>query len=761
MKILGVFCARHASGSTLFEHISLEKYRRPFFAAALLLGVLGLPVLAAAAPVVDGHFIGPGGDMGDYTFLGESPDGKGAVYYAVDSGKLFVAIKTSTGFVDNLFATKTDTDERQYQKDVGWDGGNHDFKKLEVSDHVEVSLNCNDGLGNGENWLWRQDTVYRVLPHTGNPATETWLSDVDGPDGTGGVAGTDYPASLVSASSLQWNLLNSSWDITQGGTRTDYESWISPHVSLVAPEHPDLGGDGYDDTNDWEWPVTYEFSIDVADCPGDPTQTINIAVTGAHASNSKDGEETVIIDCEGGGCDVPGTLVVIKDVGANDDSSFSFASTSVGGFSITTSGGSGRESFAVPSGSVNDVTEVGPPAGWDLGSASCVEAGGDSRGSFNATTNTVSGVTVNALETVTCTFVNEVVETSEQSLTLVKVVSNNWGGAAQPDDFDLEIETVGDVTSGLSETLSAGTYEISELLESGYEYTSLDCGSCGDHSTCPANLTVDSGRMVGDVILASGENVVCTITNSDLPPTLTLVKQVINDDGGTAEATQWILTAQDGNSSFSGAGTGNASEAINGPHNVHAGVPYFLSESGGPGGYSTGGFSCTGGGTFDSEVESIVLDLDEDAVCTIVNDDVENGRIEIALQLIPALGDIFNFAGATPISLGHGGIFGKDVRPGSFETRTPWSAINLRGWFVDSFTCNDVDSVIDLAGAQDLIATYHVDPSETVRCTLVLVRVYEEIPVAVPANNAWFLLLLASMMLGTGWYFRPSEMCGS
>ena len=36
-----------------------------------------------------------------------------------------------------------------------------------------------------------------------------------------------------------------------------------------------------------------------------------------------------------------------------------------------------------------------------------------------------------------------------------------------------------------------------------------------------------------------GDTVTCTITNDDTPATLTLVKQVVTDDGGTAAATDW------------------------------------------------------------------------------------------------------------------------------------------------------------------------------------------------------------------------------
>ena len=45
------------------------------------------------------------------------------------------------------------------------------------------------------------------------------------------------------------------------------------------------------------------------------------------------------------------------------------------------------------------------------------------------------------------------------------------------------------------------------------------------------------------VALALGESATCTIVNDDIAASLTLVKQVVNDNGGTAAATDWTLTA--------------------------------------------------------------------------------------------------------------------------------------------------------------------------------------------------------------------------
>lgn len=110
-------------------------------------------------------------------------------------------------------------------------------------------------------------------------------------------------------------------------------------------------------------------------------------------------------------------------------------------------------------------------------------------------------------------------------------------------------------------------------------------------------------------------------------PELTLIKEVVNDNGGTAAATQWTLTAS-GEGGFSGPGVGGPDQAVNGPNEVTAGVTYSLSESG-PGGYSTSGYSCVGDGDFDAGAQTITLDFDESATCTIVNDDLSLARFAV------------------------------------------------------------------------------------------------------------------------------------
>ena len=115
--------------------------------------------------------------------------------------------------------------------------------------------------------------------------------------------------------------------------------------------------------------------------------------------------------------------------------------------------------------------------------------------------------------------------------------------------------------------------------------------------------------------LAEGEDATCTITNTAIEPRLTLVKTVINNSGGTAVPTDWILTAA-GPTTVTGR-TGEAAVTA-------AVVPmgqYQLSESGGDPGYDASPWVCTGNATPVTAGGRLDVGVGEDVTCTITNTD--------------------------------------------------------------------------------------------------------------------------------------------
>jgi len=104
--------------------------------------------------------------------------------------------------------------------------------------------------------------------------------------------------------------------------------------------------------------------------------------------------------------------------------------------------------------------------------------------------------------------------------------------------------------------------------------------------------------------------------SAEVPPSktsLSLVKQVINDNNGGASASDWTLIA-DGPTPISGTGPNVSSE------NGFAPGTYKLSESGGPTGYSPSSWVCVGGTQINAD--TIILAMDEIVTCTITNNDI-------------------------------------------------------------------------------------------------------------------------------------------
>jgi hypothetical protein len=201
----------------------------------------------------------------------------------------------------------------------------------------------------------------------------------------------------------------------------------------------------------------------------------------------------------------------------------------------------------------------------------------------------------------TCSITNDDVA---PSLTITKIVINDNGGGALATEWNLTasgptpISGAGGATSDSS--FVAGTYTLSETAGPvGYTSTAWICTGDG--------LQVDN-----EITLAVGETANCSITSDDNPPSLTLSKTVVNDNGGTALATAWTLIAT-GPTPIIGAGG-----ASSGP-SFDIGT-YTMSETIGPAGYTPGVWLCTGQGT--QVGNQITLALGESAICSIINDDI-------------------------------------------------------------------------------------------------------------------------------------------
>jgi hypothetical protein len=202
-------------------------------------------------------------------------------------------------------------------------------------------------------------------------------------------------------------------------------------------------------------------------------------------------------------------------------------------------------------------------------------------------------------QVITCTIKNA---SKPATLMVIKHVINDDGGWKTADDFTMNVAGTNVSTSnfpgseaGVAVTLKAGSYSVDEDNDSGYEKTI--------GYNCSGSISV-------------GETKTCTITNNDIAPTLTLVKKVINNNGGVAVPTDWILSATGtyaNPSIISGKhGSGTVTNAV-----VKAG-DYTLSESGGPSGYTSEGWVCSGATLNGS---TLSLEPGQNSTCTVTNND--------------------------------------------------------------------------------------------------------------------------------------------
>lgn len=249
-----------------------------------------------------------------------------------------------------------------------------------------------------------------------------------------------------------------------------------------------------------------------------------------------------------------------------------------------------------------DLSETGP-SGYSTSGWVCV----------GGTQVDIDTITLALGETATCTITNDDIA---PTLTLLKEITNNDGGSSVDGDWTLStVNPSPNLISGVEAdpsitnvTVDAGSYTLDEAGPLGYANTAITCtGSDIDGSD---GLDLDPG-----------ENVTCTFFNDDIGATLTLVKDVTNNNIGTAVDTDWTLTAT-GPSNISGV---EGDLSITGA-GVSAG-DYILTESG-PANYTQTAITCAGGGDTDGS-DGLTLASGETVTCTFFNDD------DVPVLLVP------------------------------------------------------------------------------------------------------------------------------
>jgi len=138
--------------------------------------------------------------------------------------------------------------------------------------------------------------------------------------------------------------------------------------------------------------------------------------------------------------------------------------------------------------------------------------------------------------TAICTISNDDVA---PQLTLAKTIINDNGGDLTAVDFDLSVNSTV-VTAGVAQTVAANTTHVIEELDlPGYV---AGTWSCVDANGLTAGLPTAGAATGTNVVLSPGADVTCEISNDDIAPLLTLVKNVTNDNGGALTAADFDLS---------------------------------------------------------------------------------------------------------------------------------------------------------------------------------------------------------------------------
>ena len=257
-----------------------------------------------------------------------------------------------------------------------------------------------------------------------------------------------------------------------------------------------------------------------------------------------------------------------------------------------------------------EVSEVADPA-YVLSSVVCT----DNVGGAPLTHPLVLNEGQNATCTVTNTF-------KTATITVVKDVTNLWGGGLHAPDFQLRIDGAG-VSQNAAHEVSPGAHTISELARPDYDQTGISCVDLAN------NAAVGSG---GSIDVVVGQNVKCTVSNADKAPTLTVIKHVNPDNAGTALPSAFQLQIDGGDVPQ------NAAKNVQkGSHTVSE-VPFA--------GYRLVGIDCSdaaGPVAYDANTGGVTLTLGQHVTCILTN---QHDPIDFSITKV--VGTKVNVAGGTP-----------------------------------------------------------------------------------------------------------------
>ncbi|WP_295809818.1 hypothetical protein [uncultured Nitratireductor sp.] len=258
--------------------------------------------------------------------------------------------------------------------------------------------------------------------------------------------------------------------------------------------------------------VTYTMTVSVpSNFTGDLTNTVT--VTNPSDSPDPDTSNNTATDT-----DVSVPMLTLEKLVVNDAGGTAtltdFTLTANGPTNISGVSGSATVTDAPVAVGTYTLSETNRP-GYTPSDYSCVINGG--------APVLGNAVTLANGERAVCTITNE---DDAATLTLRKTVVNNDGGTSVVGDFTLTASgpaNISGVTGDASITavpIPAGAYTLGEVAVAGYSAGIYRCSINGAPIVVSNNVT-----------LANGDSAVCTITNDDTPPAVTIAKALVGESG--------------------------------------------------------------------------------------------------------------------------------------------------------------------------------------------------------------------------------------
>ena len=444
-------------------------------------------------------------------------------------------------------------------------------------------------------------------------------------------------------------------------------------------------------------PATFDFSGDAAGTIGDGgTITVSDLLPGTYTSTEAvpAGWDLTDISCDdtdssgdtgsgkatfvlAAGEDVTCTYtntkrgsILVEKVANGGDGTFAFTGD-LGDFSLTTTSGLAQRTFSGLVPGTYDISET-VPVGWTLDAALCTGS------------QSPSAVVLAPGANIKCDFVNTKIPTG--SITVEKQTLPD----GDPATFDFSGDAAGTIGDGGTITVSdllPGTYTSTEAVPAGWDLTDISCDD--------TDSSGDTGSGKATFVLAAGEDVTCTYTNTKRGSIL--VEKVANGGDGT-----FAFTGDLGDFSLtttSGLAQRTFSGLVPGTYDISETVPV---------GWTLDAALCTG----SQSPSAVVLAPGANIKCDFVNTKIPTGSITVEKQTLPD-GDpaTFDFSGDAAGTIGDGGtITVSDLLPGTYTSTEAVPA----GWDLTDISCDDTDSSGDTGSGK---ATFVLAAGEDVTCT--------------------------------------------